>query len=128
VKRLLLWGLVVAHMALIFAASSSSEPGLPSSVSDKVVHLAAYGVLGALVLNALADGVLAGYTVPRAVLAIAITVLYGVGDELHQSFVPGRTPDALDVLADAAGAALAAAVLLGFRAGHAAWVSPRTPR
>jgi VanZ family protein len=128
VKRLLLWGLVVAHMALIFTASASSDPGLPGNVSDKLVHLAAYGVLAALVLNALASGTLDGYTVPRALLAIAIAVLYGVSDELHQSFVPGRTPDARDVLADAAGAVIAAAVLLGLRAGHLAWTSPRRPR
>jgi len=39
--------------------------------------------------------------------AFVITVLYGVSDEFHQSFVPGRTPDVADVAADAAGAALA---------------------
>ncbi|MEZ4273606.1 MAG: VanZ family protein [Myxococcota bacterium] len=33
-----------------------------------------------------------------------ITILYGLVDEFHQSFVPGRSPDLLDALADAAGA------------------------
>ena len=53
--------------------------------------------------------------------AFVIAVLYGVSDEFHQSFVPGRTPDAADVLADAVGAALALtaawgwAILLGRR-------------
>jgi VanZ family protein len=37
-----------------------------------------------------------------------MAVAWGVFDEAHQSFVPGRTADILDLLADATGAALAA--------------------
>jgi VanZ family protein len=36
-----------------------------------------------------------------------IATLYGVSDEIHQAFVPLRTPDVRDVIADATGAALA---------------------
>ena len=36
--------------------------------------------------------------------AVVISTLYGVSDEYHQMFVPGRTFDALDILADALGA------------------------
>jgi VanZ family protein len=39
-----------------------------------------------------------------AALAAAITIVYGVTDEFHQSFVPGRSADAYDLAADAAGA------------------------
>jgi VanZ family protein len=43
----------------------------------------------------------------RAPVAWGIAVLYAVTDELHQAFVPGRHPSALDVLLfDATGAAL----------------------
>jgi VanZ family protein len=35
-------------------------------------------------------------------------VAYGVTDEWHQSFVPGRSADAIDLVADAVGAGLAA--------------------
>ena len=34
----------------------------------------------------------------------AITASFGLLDEIHQHYVPGRTPDALDVAADLAGA------------------------
>lgn len=37
------------------------------------------------------------------ILAFVITCLYGVSDEFHQKFVPGRTPDVYDVVADAIG-------------------------
>jgi VanZ family protein len=36
--------------------------------------------------------------------AIGIAAAYGVLDEIHQHFVPGRQPDVLDVLTDLAGA------------------------
>ena len=38
--------------------------------------------------------------------AILLAAIYGVLDEVHQRFVPGRMPDALDVLADLIGAVL----------------------
>ena len=48
---------------------------------------------------------------PSLVLAWVLTVLYAVSDEYHQTFVPGRNGNALDVLIDASGAALAALAL-----------------
>jgi hypothetical protein len=120
-KRLLLWGPVVLHMALIFTASASSDPGLPSAVSDKTAHFAAYGVLSALFLRALARGALAGVTWRRAAVAVLLSVLYGVTDEVHQSFVPDRSPDGLDVVADSVGACAGAVALLLIKWGHAAW-------
>ena len=41
--------------------------------------------------------------------AALLAVLYGLGDEVHQSFVPGRDASVGDVVADAAGALLGAA-------------------
>lgn len=119
-KRLLLWGPVVAHMALIFTASASPDPGLPSSVSDKTAHFAAYGLLSALFLRALAGGALAGMTWTRATAAVLLSLLYGVTDELHQRFVPYRSPDVLDVVADAVGACAGVIALLILRWGRAA--------
>ncbi|MEF3303936.1 VanZ family protein [Paenibacillus sp. GYB003] len=40
-------------------------------------------------------------------LVVLLCLLYGVTDEFHQSFVPGRSPDAADLRNDAIGAALA---------------------
>jgi VanZ family protein len=40
-------------------------------------------------------------------VALAV-MLYGVSDEFHQYFVPGRSVEALDVLADALGGLLGA--------------------
>jgi VanZ family protein len=110
-RFLLLWGPVVLHMALIFTASSSSDPGAPAGVSDKVLHFAVFALLGLLVARAVAGGLFTCLALTQAIAAFVVTVLYGVSDEVHQAFVPNRSPDVLDVAADAAGAAVGVAVV-----------------
>ena len=46
----------------------------------------------------------------QVIAAGLIATLYGISDEMHQSFTPGRSPDAFDVIADAVGATLGALV------------------
>ncbi len=106
-----LWGPAILQMAIIFAASSLSDPGpLPGGVSDKGGHLIGYVILSVLLLRALSGGRIAGVTWRTALLAILGSTLYGLSDEFHQSFVPGRSPDAFDVMADAAGGCIGAAL------------------
>jgi VanZ family protein len=107
-----LWLPVVLCVTAIFVESSIQQPpSPPGPFTDKDVHALMYGVLCALVVRALAGGWLAPMTLGIATLAVAITTLYGVSDEVHQRFVPSRTMDAADVAADATGAVLAAAAL-----------------
>lgn len=54
------------------------------------------------------------------VLAVACASLYGVTDELHQYFVPGRACDPADWLVDTCGAALGAMLLKTFASPFAA--------
>jgi VanZ family protein len=99
-------------MVLIFAASSIPDlRNLPGGMSDKSGHGIAYGILGAVLIRALAGGRLAGVTWRRAGLTVLLATLYGVTDEVHQAFVPGRSPDRLDVLADCIGATFAVVVI-----------------
>ena len=94
-------------MAAIFVASGIPNLGpLPGNTSDKVAHFVAYGLLGVLLTRAFAGAAWAGYTGDAVVRAWVGTTLYGVSDELHQAFVPGRTPSVGDGVADAAGAGL----------------------
>ena len=96
-------------MSIIFLFSAQPDVPLPGVVGDKTAHLAGYAVLGLLAVRAVAGGLPARVTVRHAVLALLITIAYGAGDEWHQSFVPGRSPDVYDLLADAAGGAVAVA-------------------
>jgi VanZ family protein len=93
-------------MAAIFAVSSMSRAPLPAQASDKAAHTAAYALLAVLVVRALAGGLPAPVDARTAALTVVIVTAYGVSDEFHQWFVPGRSADPLDVLADAAGAIL----------------------
>lgn len=91
-------------MGLIFFASASPDPGAPpGGLSDKGAHVVAYAALGGTLVRALARGRSASMTPARIAAAAVLATLYGLTDELHQLFVPGRTPDPRDVAADAVG-------------------------
>jgi VanZ family protein len=97
-------------MAIIFIASSIPDVrALPGGFSDKSWHSTGYALLGAMMLRGFAGGRWIGVTVARALAAVVLSVLYGVSDEWHQSFVPGRSPDVYDVAADAIGATIGVA-------------------
>jgi len=106
-----LWGPVVLCMAAIFVVSSLSRAPLPEGMSDKTGHVLGYAGLGLTVARALAGGLGRRFGIRGAVLAVAITVAYGMTDEFHQRFVPGRSSDIRDVYADAIGAIASTAVL-----------------
>jgi len=90
-------------MALIFWSSAQSGGGGIPEWAHVLTHFLEYAALAALLLWALAP--LPGGTVWIAAASIAI--LYAVSDEIHQSFVPERVADPLDVLVDSLGVAAA---------------------
>jgi VanZ family protein len=98
-----LWAPVVVYMGAIFFVSSLSDPPLPPT-TDKPLHWLAYLGLAVLVVRALAGGLPRRIGFGIASAAMLITVAYGATDEVHQLFVPGRTGDVYDLMADAAGA------------------------
>ena len=109
VRRVLLWVPVVLYMGIIFFLSSQSHPPTPGTLSDKLLHGIGYFGLAALVLHAIQNGRPGRLTLPHGAAALLITIGYAATDELHQMFVPGRSADPRDLLADAAGAAAAVA-------------------
>ncbi len=108
----------IAWMAALFYLSH--QPTLPTPAlfegQDKLFHAAAYGVLGFLLLAArpLRSG---GYAARQVSASVLLASLYGISDEIHQAFVPGRSSDFLDWAADTGGALLATLLL--------AWISRR---
>ena len=97
----------LALMALIFYLSAQESVGPDIGEWARfVAHFSEYALLAALWLWALAPEL-----GRRALIAAAaISLLYALSDEYHQSFVPGRDADPLDVLVDACGIALALAL------------------
>lgn len=113
--------LVVAWCAAIFFASAQPDLRIASSdLLDTVLRKSAHAfVFGVLVLLASMTARQEGAG-PRtaAVVALAFTLAYAMGDEWHQTFVHGRAGRPLDVAIDGAGA-VAALALAGRRAGEA---------
>lgn len=100
---LLIWWLSSQALAI----STASFP-----FRDKGVHAVEYGVLGALLAHALAGTFLRSTRAQLWLWAVGFTVVFGMTDEIHQAFVPGRSSDIADVMADAIGAVLGATVRL----------------
>ena len=91
---------MVAWAALIFALSSVPDLGTGLGGWDlllrKIAHAGEYAVLALLLVRA---------TEHRAV-ALVVTILYAVTDEVHQTFVPGRHGSPVDVAIDSLGAVI----------------------
>lgn len=109
--RIGVWVPALAWAAVIFAVSSRSTVPLPDvSHADKIAHFAAYCVFGLLL--ALGQRGSRRLSLPAVAL---IGVLYGASDEFHQMFVPGRSTELLDWIADSGG------VLAGVPLGAWLW-------
>jgi VanZ family protein len=115
-RRFLAWLPVLAWAGLIFFISAQPKEtfqrlgftGLALSVGG---HLIVYFILMILLVLALrASTKLSNKQV--YLVAFLIVAIYGLSDEYHQSFVPGRTPTLVDWLVDLIGAGLALLVLL----------------
>ena len=78
----------------------------------KGAHFAAYLVLGIIVLFAMRRIDLMGKQ--GVVFTLLLCISYAITDELHQAFVPGRTPKMLDVLIDSSGASLGIGIYVLF--------------
>lgn len=133
------WAIVLLWLAFIFFMSSRTSDGLDGGmgfasevyrwlkamqadvlgpgidVIAPFAHFLEYAVLGALFANLLSNYM----PLRRAmVLAIVLASAYGVTDEVHQYFVPGRMCDPLDWLVDTVGAGV----------GSACWMLVATKR
>ena len=93
-------------MAVIFFMSSLEQPPLPPGVSDKPAHALGYLGFGIVIARALAGALPPRITLPEALIGLALASLYGVTDEVHQHFVPGRTADIADWYSDSIGSAI----------------------
>ena len=100
------WSLLMGLCGLIFWQSSAPLPPQTPSLPglDKLAHAAIYGLLAYLAARAFVHFPLTNHSrfVPWAAALFAAG--YGLSDEMHQAFVPGRRADVWDLAADLAGA------------------------
>lgn len=99
------WAPVFVWLCFIFILSSFQLKGpdlIWFDVSGFTQHVVEYGVLGFLVIRAIGSS----HNLPTmwAVVAVFLfSLAYGVTDEIHQFFVPGRMFSMMDIVADGVG-------------------------
>ena len=113
-RRAISWLLVALWAGVIFYASTRPGSTIPGGFSVEG-HLGEYFVFGVLLAAAFGD---TRPTVRTVLIAIAVASLYGVTDELHQHFTPGRTPDPVDWALDTIGATAGAFAALMWARRH----------
>jgi len=96
------WLPVVVFCALLFAQSSFSTPKVMPAYPhmDKLLHLVAYSILGALFLRGFSNSKYKNHGWLIRIASIFLTGIYGATDELHQYYVPFRSADTWDVTCD----------------------------
>jgi VanZ family protein len=111
-ERVHTWQFALLYMALIFVISSFEVrvPGIQHvPLQDKGIHVVEYAVLGWLCASASSRTWRSAAAWRTAAFAVFISVLWGVSDEIHQAFVPGRSTELADLIADLAGSIAGAA-------------------
>ena len=106
---------MLAVMGLIFYCSHQPGSALllpPLFGIDKLLHFLAYATLAVSILHAFPG--MAAWPCGRwgGFGVVLFCLLYGLGDEFHQSFIPGRMVSIWDLAADGAGGV---AGLIGWR-------------
>ena len=95
--------MLAAWMAFTFTLTSIPNPefGLSFPGADKVAHFGFYGIMGFLFVlwrREIGTGAVAA-----VVWAAIFVAVLGAVDEIHQQWIPGRSMDILDWVADFAG-------------------------
>ncbi len=113
-SKLFSWLAVIVWAAIIFLFSGQQSLGTNWGIWDfllrKAAHMSEFAILFVLVWRAVRmHGMVSGTAMA---LGVVIALAYAVTDELHQSFVPGRTASFKDVAFDLAGIICAVAVVM----------------
>jgi len=107
-KKITYWLPALGYMGLIFFLSSQNiQTPYPKFHIDKIIHSIEYFILANLIFFALKN-TSAFSTRKIIILSIILSTLYGISDEIHQYFVPGRCSDISDAFADMIGSSFVA--------------------
>ena len=100
---------LIIYWLILFAATTLPAQAVPKTgISDKIEHLLGYFCLTFLLSNLLyfqnKKEKIKKFPITAALIIVAF---YGVVDELHQYFIPGRFCDINDWIVDVIGAVIA---------------------
>lgn len=119
-RAALLWGLLLVALTSWPSPPSIGVVSLIPSF-DKLVHLGLYGVEAFFLYRAVAwPGRRAVASLARVIAITGAMAVWATADELHQFWIPGRSMEGADAMADTAGSllgALAATAVMSRRGG-----------
>jgi VanZ family protein len=99
-----LWAAFILLLTSIPGSDLPHVSFLSFRASDKLVHGTMYAIFAWLAVRSLLR---AGRPLVQAVLVVVLGIaIFAVLDEWHQQFIPGRSMDVFDWLADIAGASI----------------------
>lgn len=98
-----------AFILLLTSIPGADLPHVALRDADKLVHFTMYGVFAWLSTRSLARP---GRIARVAVLVVLGVSIFGALDEWHQQFIPGRSMELLDWMADTLGALAGASTAL----------------
>ena len=101
--------LTLVYAVLILIVSSIPDlktPQLGFEYQDKLYHLIEYSIFSVLLFFALLNSQRNFLRKNVLLISLLIGASFGILDELHQKFIPGRQADVLDFTADFVGVAL----------------------
>jgi VanZ family protein len=114
IKKLFVFKYIAVFYALLIFVVSAI-PHIPTpwefKGGDKVVHFIEYGIFSLLLFLAFFNSGKEFLKRNVFLFSILIGLGYGLLDEIHQKFVPGRSCDKFDFLADGLGILLVQAVI-----------------
>lgn len=105
----LLWFIIILYMSLIFYFSSISYPPQPmKGVKEAPIieHIIEFAILGILLIPGFRSLKFWNFHKNAFIFALIFGILYGISDEVHQHFVPGRCAELIDVIANSVGVIL----------------------
>jgi VanZ family protein len=108
-----IYSALILYWIILLLATSLPGPSLPDiGGGDKVKHFAAYAVLTMLLTLAIkVQDKKPGLKKYAFLLSVGVASFYGMADEIHQMFIPGRNCEFLDWIADTAGALIGSLIV-----------------
>lgn len=96
----LLW---VIFIFILSSIPRLTPPSVGLHISDKFYHFIEFGIFALFLIRSFMKLSWPGREGSAILIAASLGVLWGILDEVHQTFVPGREVSVLDGVADALG-------------------------
>ena len=89
-----------------FVLSGMSSPAIPFNLDSNSLHLPEFALFSFLLIRAIHGGRPGRPSISAALGTLVLSGLWGVSDEIHQAFIPGRVPDINDLARDLIGSVI----------------------